>query len=302
MRVWQKLVLSVLVLTAVGTFGSAGTMIYAEQILSAATVPAPEPTRTDPVEPAEPPATAGAVLEPTVAVEVIQPSAVSPTPFQPLPVTPTQSPTPLPTYTPIPLPTTTSEPTPMPSDPEEVFIAGIWGYAQTFNLSCESRSASDLARYFGIYFTELEFLYALPASDNPDTGFVGDVHGYLGQLPPLGYGVHARPVAALMQSFGLNATAHKGLSLATVKTEVAAGRPVMVWAIKDLGTSTPVEYIASDGDITIVARFEHTVIVIGYGPNYITVLDNERVYSVSTDQFLNSWGVLGNMGITVSTE
>jgi uncharacterized protein YvpB len=293
MRVWQKLVLSVLVLTVLTTFGSAGTMIYAEQILSAATVPAPDPIPTDPVLPAEPPAA-------VPAVSVLLPVSTGPTPFQPLPITPTPSPTPLPTNTPTPLPTATSEPTSTRSDPEEVFIAGIWGYAQTFNLSCESRSASDLARYYGIYFTELEFLYALPTSDNPDTGFVGDVHGYLGQLPPLGYGVHARPVAALMQSFGLNATAHKGLSLATVKTEVAAGRPVMVWAIKDLGTSTPVEYIASDGDITIVARFEHTVIVIGYGPNYITVLDNERVYSVSTEQFLDSWGVLGNMGITIS--
>jgi hypothetical protein len=74
----------------------------------------------------------------------------------------------------------------------------------------------------------------------------------------------------------------------------------MVWVIKDLSTSTPVEYTAADGDITIVARYEHTMIVIGIGEGYVTVLDNDRVYSVPTDQFLNSWGVLGNMGITVS--
>jgi len=181
-----------------------------------------------------------------------------------------------------------------------VFIEGIWGYPQTFNLSCESRSAADLAHFFGVEFTELEFLYSLPVSDNPDEGFVGDVRDYLGQLPPAGYGVHAKPVAVLLRSFGLPAHAHKGMTLEEVQEEIAAGRPVIIWAITDLGYSNPVEYTASDGDTTIVARFEHTFIVIGYGPGYVTVLDNERVYSVPTEQFLRSWNILGNMGITVA--
>ena len=98
----------------------------------------------------------------------------------------------------------------------------------------------------------------------------------------------------------LAATAHKGLTLKQLKNELAEGRPVMIWAVKDLGYSTPVEYEASDGDIVIVARYEHTFIVIGYGPGYITVLDNQRVYSVPTDQFLDSWGILGNMAVTVT--
>ena len=292
MRVWQKLVLAVLFLTATAALGGAGTLIYAEQLKAAAPPPETAVARVEP--------TATAAPESTPEIEIVRPVSASPTPFQPLPITPTPSPTTLPTHTPTQLPTATPAPTEIPSEPDEVFIDGIWGYPQTFNLSCESRSASDLARYFGVYFTELEFLYALPSSDNPDAGFVGDVHGFLGQLPPLGYGVHARPVAALMREFGLNATAYKGLSLAEIKAELSAGRPVMIWAIRDLGTSTPVEYTASDGDITIVARYEHTFIVIGYGDGYITVLDNDRVYSVSTDQFLNSWGLLGNMGITVN--
>jgi uncharacterized protein YvpB len=167
-------------------------------------------------------------------------------------------------------------------------------------LSCESRSTSDLARYFGIEINELEFLYALPSSDNPEVGFVGSVHGYLGQLPPIGYGVHAKPVAKLMRSYGLDAKAHRGMALKAIKREIAAGRPVMVWAIKDMGYSTPVEYTAKDGSTTTVARFEHTFIVIGYNQDFITVLDNERVYSVTIDQFKTSWGTLGNLAITIS--
>ncbi|HUF39087.1 MAG TPA: C39 family peptidase [Anaerolineales bacterium] len=303
MRLWQKLILSVLSLTALVVLGGAATVIYAEQVIPSAPL-RPEPTREAPAEGAAPTgapstgASSSAAAVPVVAV--LQPHSVSPTPFQPLPITPTPSATPLPTQTPTPLPTTTPDPTSTPSEPDEVYIPGLWGHPQTFNLSCESRSASDFARYFGVYFTELEFLYALPLSDNPDTGFVGDVQGPLGQLPPLGYGVHARPVAALMRSFGLNATAHKGMALDQVRSELAAGRPVMIWAIRELSTSTPVDYTASDGDTTIVARFEHTFIVIGYGPGYITVLDNHRVYSVSTRQFQDSWGVLGNMGITIA--
>lgn len=299
MRVWQKLVLATLFLAATAALGGAGTLIYFEQSSGAA---APAATAIAQVEPTATTAAASA----TGAVIVVRIGSPTPTPFQPLPITPTPSPTPtpLPTSTATALsatePTREDEAVPTASAPEEVYLTGIWGYRQTYNLSCESRSASDLARYFGVYFTELEFLYALPTSDNPDAGFVGDVQGLLGQLPPLGYGVHAAPVAKLLRTFGLDATAHKGLSLKTVREELAAGRPVMVWAIKDLGSSTPVEYEASDGDITIVARFEHTVIVIGYGPGYITVLDNERVYSVPTEQFLNSWGVLGNMAITVA--
>ena len=65
-------------------------------------------------------------------------------------------------------------------------------------------------------------------------------------------------------------------------------------------SSAAVFGLPTDPDATIVAPFEHTFIVIGYGPGYITVLDNERIYSVSTEQFLASWGVLGNMAITVS--
>lgn len=230
------------------------------------------------------------------------PATQTPTPFQPRPFTPTPSPTPspTPTQTPSPTPTTTPSSTPTADAlPFQAFIQGIYGYPQTYNLSCESRSAADLARFFGVHFTELEFLWALPKADNPDKGFVGNVTDPLGGLPPNGYGVHAEPVAALLQAFGLDARALRGMSYQALRAEVAAGRPVMVWAIRDLGAGTPVEYTSSDGETTIVARYEHTFIVIGYGKDTVTVLDNHLVYSVPVEQFLQSWGVLGNMAIVV---
>lgn len=293
MRFWQKFALGCLSLLTLLTLGGTVAVVYRSWtrpvVLAVSPTqvppsPSPQPTQTsDPTLPAAPTA---------------NPSPSS-TPFQPLPITPTPTASPIPTAT----PTRTPLPTVTPTQPAGgVFIEGIWGYRQAFNLSCESRSAADFARYFGVEFTELEFLNALPITDNPETGFVGSVYGAIGQLPPFGYGVHAKPVARLMRDFGLDARAHKGMTLAELQAELAAGRPVMIWAIYDLGYSTPVEYTSSDGETTIVARFEHTFIVIGYGDGYITVLDNERIYSVSTEQFLTSWGVLGNMGITVGED
>lgn len=296
MRFWQKSVLAFLVLLLLASIGATAVVIFydwprptAQAGLQQTAAPVAQPPDVSPTNTEQP------TLTPTLAA-----GSATPTPFQPLPITPTNTPTPTPSNTPTPTITPSPTNTPPPDLPSDAYIDGIWGFPQAFNLSCESRSASDLARFFGVNFTELEFLYALPQSDNPEVGFVGSVNGFLGQLPPLGYGVHARPVAKLMRSFGLDAEAHKDMSFKDLKKEVAAGRPVMVWAIADMGYSAPVEYTSSDGKTSIVARFEHTFIVIGFGDDYVTVLDNERIYSVTTDQFKASWGVLGNMAITIS--
>jgi hypothetical protein len=53
-----------------------------------------------------------------------------------------------------------------------------------------------LAAYWGVFIGEAEFVRALPRSDNPHKGFVGDVNAAAGSLPPLGYGVYAGPIAA----------------------------------------------------------------------------------------------------------
>jgi uncharacterized protein YvpB len=239
----------------------------------------------------------------------------TPTPFQPqthtptATLTPTQTASPTPTSTPSPTstptatatatPTETPTPTATPPYPASAYIGNFNGFPQTYNLSCESRSAADLAAYFGVEFSEVSFLWALPASDNPNKGFVGSVTDSLGGLPPHGYGVHAGPVADLLRAWGLPVTAHFGMSFEQLQIEIAAGRPVMVWAISGLKYSDPVSYTSAGGETSIVARFEHTFIVIGYGPDYVTVEDNGQIYSVSMNQFLTSWGVLGNMAITV---
>jgi uncharacterized protein YvpB len=155
----------------------------------------------------------------------------------------------------------------------------------------------DWAAYFGFQMDEEEFFSQIPTSDNPEKGFVGDVQGKWGQIPPDPYGVHAPPVARVLRRYGIPAQARKDMTLSELKTELAAGRPVIVWVVSHVYRGTPVPYTASDGETTTVAQFEHTVIVIGYNRDKWAFLDGNETYQRYEKEFLRSWEVLGRMGI-----
>jgi len=190
--------------------------------------------------------------------------------------------------------------------PPEAYISGVIGHAQQYNLSCESRSAVDWAAYWGVWLDETEVVYGLPQTDNPETGFVGDPNGGWGAIPPASYGVHARPIAAALRSYGLPAEARSGMTWDDLQTELAAGKPVIVWVIGQMWAGTPVSYTSSDGQTLTVAAFEHSMIAIGYGEGeygpIVHVVDAYTGYTqtYSLDTFLASWSVLGNQAV-VST-
>jgi uncharacterized protein YvpB len=195
-------------------------------------------------------------------------------------------------------PTQSSLSSPIIGDlPSEVEIEGISGHRQSLPLSCEARSAVDWAAFFGRDIDEIQFFDGLPTHDNPELGFVGDVNGSWGQIPPKPYGVHAKPVAQRLREFGLNAKAVRGMTWEELQSELADNQPVILWVVGHVARGTPVPYSASDGEITTVAKFEHTVLAIGYTENKITVLDGAKVYSRHKGEFLKSWGVLENQAV-----
>ena len=195
------------------------------------------------------------------------------------------------------LPEPTQTPTP-DSLPAEALIQGVSGANQKYNLDCEMRSAVDWARYFGISVGEDAFFNRLPVSDNPDVGFVGYVDGTWGLSPPNDYGVHAIPIAKVLQQYGLSAAAIRPLTWSALKAEIASGHPVIVWVIGPVASSYPVFYTASDGHRTVVAPYEHTVIVVGYNSTSVTVLNGAPPYDTyPLDRFLDSWGVLRYMAV-----
>jgi uncharacterized protein YvpB len=209
-----------------------------------------------------------------------------------VPPQPTQSSslTPSPTITPSATPTVT----PLP---EEFYIRDISGHRQFFTLGCEAATAKDWANYFGYDFNEFEFQVRLPLSDNPEFGFVGDVNAPWGQVPPYGYGVHAGPVADLLNEYGIPARAYKEYTLDQIVEKIAQGKPVIAWVIGNVVGGVPYEYTDSKGNKTIVAAFQHVVIVTGYNAEKVRYMTNGRFYETPREVFLNSWGVLGNMVI-----
>lgn len=185
--------------------------------------------------------------------------------------------------------------TPTMALPEEHYIRNISGHQQYFPLGCEAAAAKDWANYFGKDFNEFEFQYKLPISDNPDLGFVGNVNSPWGQVPPYAYGVYAGPLAKLLNAYGIPAKAYKGYSLDQIKSKIAGDKPVIAWVIGNVVGGVPAEYIDSHGDKTIVAAYEHVVIITGYNADHIRYMNNGRFYETPNKVFLNSWGVLGNM-------
>jgi uncharacterized protein YvpB len=183
--------------------------------------------------------------------------------------------------------------------PDSSYVSGVNGHAQGYSLSCESRSAADLAAFWGVSFSESEFLQALPRADNPENGFVGNPNDAWGRIPPSGYGVHAGPVADTLREFGLEADAHNNLTWDDLRGEIEAGHPVIVWVIGQMWGGKAIEYEAPDGSSSVVAAFEHTMILVGYSPESVQVVDaytgQYQTYPLNT--FLKSWAVLGNMAV-----
>lgn len=183
--------------------------------------------------------------------------------------------------------------------PGTALVQGVEGHAQAYPLSCESRSAADLAAFWGVHVGEAEFLASLPRSDNPDVGFVGSPYGAWGRVPPYDYGVHAEPVAQRLRAYGLDAAAYRGLGLDDLRAEAAAGRPAIVWLVGNVWAGAPQVYTAADGQQTTVAPFEHTFLFVGYTPTSVVLINasNGQTEYYRTADFLTSWAVLGNMAV-----
>ena len=190
------------------------------------------------------------------------------------------------------------------SIPERASVEGVTGRRQSYSLSCEARSAVDWAVFFGVRIGEKKFQSKLPRSQNPDEGFVGDPHDPWGNIPPASYGVHAEPVAELLREFGVEAQARRGLTWDDLRAEISAGRPVIVWVIGQMWKGTPIQYQPAGGKKTTVAQYEHTMILFGYSPRTVQVMDayTGQVQTYSLRTFQNSWKVLGHMAVIAGSK
>ncbi len=191
-------------------------------------------------------------------------------------------------------------PTAIPTTANITLVGG----AQTKSLTCESQSASDLAKFWGKPIGEMEFFNRLPRSDNPYRGFVGSPDAPAGSLPPAGYGVYAEPVAATLRSLGLNAEASQRKGVNWLRQELAASRPVLVWATYGFKDGPVKTYVPRDGQQVPIVQYEHTFLAVGYdtsGVWVIDALDGQRKH-VSYADFDRGWSLLGQMAVSVRPE
>ncbi len=206
-----------------------------------------------------------------------------------------------PTFESTPTATVTSTATVMPTlaltIPAEVYITDMEVHRQTYSLSCEAAAAVDWAQYFDVFIYEYEFQTSLPISDNPDLGFVGTKDAPWGQIPPYAYGVHAEPVAALLQTYGLPAVAARDFTIEQLQAELASGQPVIAWVIGNCVSATPVVYTDLQGNQVTVAPYEHVIIMVGYGNGKVRYYNAGDLFETPIDVFARSWAVLGNMVI-----
>jgi len=186
--------------------------------------------------------------------------------------------------------------------PDSAYVNGVVGHPQYWPLSCESRAASDFAAFFGYTVSEAEimaYVTQAPRTDNPNYGFVGDPWGAWGQIPPNPYGVHSNPIENALVSYGMPVYGERNLTWDFLRSEIASGRPVIVWIIGAMWPGEQKIYIDTLGRTAIVAAYEHTVILIGYNATTVWVVDAydglTKSYPVSS--FLTSWGVLQNQGL-----
>jgi uncharacterized protein YvpB len=260
-----------------------------EQVTPASVVVPTETTINTPPTPYQP-------EPPTATPSATNTQTPSPTLTATLSPSPTQTATITPTRTPKPVRTRTQTPLPTPTVPESASV-DIYGHQRLYNLDCETGAAVDWANYFGVKISEDEFFSHLPLSDNPEIGFVGSVYGEWGQIPPYPYGIHAKPVAALLREYGLNAKAVRYFPYDSLQREIAAGRPVIVWVVGQVEPGKGVYYQAQDGSQVLVARFEHTIIATGYSADEVYFIDGKNRFTRDLFEFLKSWSVLGYMGI-----
>jgi uncharacterized protein YvpB len=176
----------------------------------------------------------------------------------------------------------------------------LTGKPQRHALSCEARAACDLLAAHGMKVAEDEFLRRLPRSDDPEEGFVGDVDGPVGGLPPDSYGVHAPPVAATLRTFGLAAKAERGRDLAWLKAEAAAGRPVVVWIPAGCRRTQPVSKTSRRGTSFVAVPFEHAVLVIGERPGRVVWLDpaSGETHDATDATFDAAWALFDRAAVS----
>lgn len=198
-------------------------------------------------------------------------------------------------------------PTRQPPPPAEALIADVPAGRQARSLSCEFQSAADLAWYYGKPYTwqELFLLVGHDPGGNPHKGFVGaSLDDPPGGVYPAGYGVYAEPIAAALRQIGLPVAVYYRQPTDWLRTQIARGQPVMVWATSGMASTTVERWTSADGTPIRGARGEHTYLVVGYTSDGVWVVNpwNAQRQFYQWSAFIAAWELFDRMAVGLAPE
>lgn len=202
-------------------------------------------------------------------------------------------------------PTDAATVTPYASPPAaHQVLLRVTGQPQERSLSCEFRSAADLAAFYGVDLSWEEVFIAVGTDlgGDPSRGFVGaSIDDPAGGLYPAGYGVYAEPLARGLRTLNLAATAHVGMNAVWLRAQLDAGHPVIVWSTYDMRPQVRVSWQTREGATIWGVRYEHTYTAFGYDAGGIWVIEpldaSRKHYTWSV--FDVAWDLLGRMALTI---
>lgn len=175
---------------------------------------------------------------------------------------------------------------------------------------CESAAASMLAQWAGINVNKQEIAKFLPKGPlpiyrngllygmSPEEVFIGD------PFSNKGFGVYHGPVASVLNLYlEGNARDITGVSFQEMLKVIDGGRPLVVWATKDM--ALPYIYGSwydKDGKKIEWIAPEHVFVLVGYTSKEVIVNDpytgQRKLYPIKT--FENRWESMGRQAVTVS--
>jgi|SRR5947209_5775659 len=189
--------------------------------------------------------------------------------------------------------------------PQQVYAAKASAYVENFpsvtqwyNLSCEYAAAAAVTLYWGNLVSQRDFIREVPSSPNPHLGFRGNINGEAGGIN--NYGVYAEALVPVLERHGYNAVAFYG-GVSRLKSNVAAGSPVVVWVTTGKYVDRPVYRKSYNGESFKLVPGEHAVVVYGYDSGGVRLMDvgDGSFYYTEWDSFLRRWSYFDEMALVI---
>jgi uncharacterized protein YvpB len=180
--------------------------------------------------------------------------------------------------------------------------AGVGPYPwvrQWYSLTCEYAAVASVTWYYGQLVSQRVFISEVPSDPNPHLGFRGRINGPVGGLND--YGVYAEPLVPVLQNHGYQAQAVYADS-DWLRSQLAAGHPVVVWMTYQARWSTRTYFAADDGTRYSLVPWEHCVVVTAYNDWGVTMMDpySGTFQRFGWDAFEHAWSYFDHMALLVT--